>query len=137
MYIIYCTLLSDRFLQSQEEIVLAFLFLFLDRSSGSNQDIMFASLFYLLINLCRHTWRLCLPLFSDCVDLRSMTFLSDRTLLAHMTCVSALLRRFGWYYHYRYFLVPITIAVLSLHEVSVGELYVSHICKIALVSFSC
>ena len=56
---------------------------------------------------CWHTWRLCLPLFSDWVDLRSMTFLSDCYLLSHVTGVYALLQRFGWDYQSRYFIVPV------------------------------
>ena len=83
-------------------------FSFVDRSSGAHEEIVLASLFCFRINLCRHTRRSCLPFFSNWVDLRSMTFLSDRYLSAHVTGVSALLQRFWWDDQYSYFRVPVS-----------------------------
>ena len=68
---------------------------------------MLASLFCFLIYLCRHTRRLCLPFFPCWVDLLSMAFLYNRYLLARMTGVSALLRRFGSDDQSHYFLVTV------------------------------
>ena len=55
----------------------------------------------------RHRRRSCLRFCSDWFDLRSMTLSSDRSRLAHVTGVSALLQRFGWDDQSRYFLVPV------------------------------
>ena len=83
-------------------------FSFLDQYLGKHEEIVLASLFCFQINLRRHTRRSCLPFFSYWVNLHSITFLSDRSLLANMTGVSALLQRFGWDDQSRYFLVPVS-----------------------------
>ena len=83
-------------------------FYFLDRSSREHEKIVIAFIFCFWIDLCRNTRRSCLPFFSDCVDLCSMKLLSDRSLLAHVTGVSALLQYFGWDDQSRYFLVPVS-----------------------------
>ena len=100
----------DRSPKAQVEIVFGFLF-WLGRSSfydvlvrsfpvGTNGNracpsFLIGSIFVLwrsrLIVPCRHTWRLCLVFFSDWVDLRSMTFSSDRSLLAHVEIVLSFL----------------------------------------------
>ena len=82
-------------------------FSFLDRSLGAHEEIVLVSLLCFRINIRRQTRRLCLPLFSDWVDLYSMTLLSDCSLLSHVIGVSALLQHFGWDDQSRYFLVPV------------------------------
>ena len=76
------TFLSDRSLLAHVEIVLAFYFmigliLLLWRSHQ--------------IVLCWYTWKFCLTLFSDWVNLRSMIFSSDSSLLAQVEIVLELL----------------------------------------------
>ena len=85
-----------------------FYFHFLDQYPGAHEEIVLASILCFLINLCRHTRRSCLPLFSDWVNICSMTFSSDHYLLEHVTGVSALLQRFGWDDQSHYFLVPVS-----------------------------
>ena len=80
-------------------------FSFLGRSLWAHKEIMCAPLFCFRIDLCRHTRRSWLPLFSGCVDLHYMTFSSYRFLLAHVTGLSALLQLFGWGDQSRYFIV--------------------------------
>ena len=82
-------------------------FYFQDRSFGAHKEIVLASLFCFQVDLRRHTRRFCLPFFYDWFDIRYMTFLSDHSMLAHVTGVSSLLQRFSWDYQYFYFLVPV------------------------------
>ena len=83
-------------------------FSFLYQYSWAHEEIMLASLFCFRIDLCRHTRRLWLPFFSYWFNLHYMVFLSDRSLLAHITGVSSLLQYFGWDDQSLYFIVPVS-----------------------------
>ena len=81
---------------------------FMDRSSWANEEIVISLIFYFWIDLCRHTRRLCLPLFYVWFDLRSMALSPYRSLLAQMNGVYALLQCLGWDDQSWYFLVPVS-----------------------------
>ena len=81
---------------------------FLGLFSWSHNEILLASIFCFRVDLCRHTRILCLPFFSDWVNICYVTFSSDCSLLSHVTVMSVPIQRFGWNYRYRYFLVLIS-----------------------------
>ena len=87
----------------EDRACLSFSFLF--RYLWAHKEIVIASIFCFPIDLCSHTRRYCLTFFSDCFSLRSMEFLSDRSLLAYGTGMSAPLQHFGCYDLSRYFIV--------------------------------
>ena len=108
---------------------------------------MLAFIFLFWIYPCGHTRRLCLPLFSvsgsifvgtrgyrAClylyifrIGIRSTTLLTDRSLLAHVNGVSALLQRFGWDDQYLYFLVQVSYCCTVSTRVAGDEVSVSPI----------
>ena len=112
----------------------AWLFSFMDWYSWAHKEIVLASLFYLQIDLCGNTRRSCLSFFYSWVNIRSTTFLSDRSLLEHMTDLSALLQRFGWDYQSCCFIVPLrylcTVITLSCRWWSLCLTYTQNLSRV-------
>ena len=115
-------------------------FYFMGRYLWAHEEIVLASLFCFLIDICRHMRISCLPFFSDLVNICSMTLMSYCSLLAHVTGVSTLLQRFGWDYQYRYFLVLVsyryTVSTWSLRWWIICLAYTQNLsCVVFLLNF--
>ena len=82
-------------------------FSFLDQCLWEHEDIVLASLFWFRNDIRSHTRRSCF-LFFNWFDICFMPFSSDRSLLAYVTGVSSLLKRFGWDDQSRYFIVLVS-----------------------------
>ena len=80
----------------------------MDISLGENKEIVLASILCFHINLGGHMRRSCVPLLVYWVGLCFTTFLSDCSLFAHVTGVSALVQQLMWEDQSCYFLVPVS-----------------------------